>query len=58
MVAVGQGPFNSVRRIDALMVGGTVYSIDQVIVWIEVDGHTFWVKVAGREVQEIGRAHV
>lgn len=45
------------RRIDALMVGGTVYSIDQVIVWIEVDGHTFWVKVTGREVQVLVRQH-
>ena len=45
------------RRIDALMVDSKVHPIDHIITWIERDGHTFWVKVAGRQVQVVVRQH-
>lgn len=45
------------RRIDGLMVGGTVYSIDTIIAWIERNLHQFYVKVAGRQTLVVVRQH-
>lgn len=46
------------RRIDALKVNDQIYPIDQIINWIDSGQHTFWVKVAGKQVQVVVRKHV
>lgn len=45
------------RRIDALMIDGYVYHIDQVIDWINSQQHTLYVEVAGRNVGVVTDQH-
>ncbi|MEZ5958525.1 MAG: DUF3892 domain-containing protein [Hyphomonadaceae bacterium] len=46
------------RRIDALAgPGWKQASIDDVICWIEKEGHTFWVEVAKKRVSVVVRQH-
>jgi hypothetical protein len=45
-------------RLDAFMIGGQVYAIDDVIRFIEVDGHEFFVSdVYGNTVRVIIEVH-
>lgn len=45
------------RRIDAVMVDGRVYPIDDVIGWINRREHSFYVEVQGRTVDVITDQH-
>ena len=46
------------RRIDGLMIEGTVWPIDKVIHWIRSGTHSFWVQVAERRVRVIVARHL
>lgn len=45
------------RRIDAVGFGGQVYSIDQVIAWIQSGQHRFWTVAQGQSVWVVVRQH-
>ena len=45
------------RRIDAVMIDGTVYAIDTVINWINSRVHRFFVSVWGRTAEVVTRVH-
>ena len=45
------------RRIDAVMVEGRVYPIDDIINWIRRREHSFYVQVWGRTVNVLAQIH-
>lgn len=45
------------RRIDAVMIAGSIFTIDQIIKWILDRTHRFWVSVNGRMVWVEVRRH-
>jgi len=45
------------RRIDAVMVAGSVYAIDTVIAWINSGTHQLLVSIWGRTVRVVTQVH-
>lgn len=45
------------RRIDAVGFGGQLYTIDQVIGWIQSGAHRFWTVAQGQSVWVVVRQH-
>ena len=45
------------RRIDAVQIGNSIFTIDQIITWIIDRTHRFWVSVNGKSVWVEVRQH-